>query len=221
VPIRFDRRVPLRSVAVLGLVLAIACGACSGGDDHDSGIDKDDWKLVKKKPSCDADNVWRVASYFHLARDVDYVADRINTEVISESGEACASASDREQCKTELATVPGDASMFAQLGHHLVTIEGDSVRIWIPQSALALLGEIDTPGEALWMLLAGQSYSVHCDAAIYETGEDGFAVAVDQIDGLCPKNLGFRTVTVSAQGNLIDGMVADQPAPKTGCLEPL
>jgi hypothetical protein len=198
-------------------------GACAAsGDDDDSvepGKVDSSWKVVKKKPSCDTQSLWRLASYFNLARDVDYVADRINTEVISESGEACASASDREQCKTELATVPGDASMFAQLGHHLVTIEGDSVRIWIPQSVMSLFGDIDTPGEAIWILVAG-GYIVGCDAEIDDAGEDGFAIAVDQPDTSCPQGRGFRIVTVTVKGSVYDNATQGAPA-VAGCADSL
>lgn len=191
----------------LGLAFALVLGACASSDDDGEALQPQSeagWKPIKAKAGCDAPNVWRVVKHFHLARDVDYIADRIGTMVVSESGEPCASASDPEQCKTDLETVPGDPNMFGQLGHHLVTIEGDSVRIWVPPSVHALLGDIDTPAEAIWLAM-GSGYNVNCDAAVFDTGHDGFGIAADRPDESCANGRAALDLQVNAQGVVVEG----------------
>lgn len=194
-----------------GLGLAFALGACaaSGDDDH-AGREvlrpqpEVGWKPIKPKASCDPPNVWRVAKHFHLARDVDYIADVIGTNVISESGEPCASASDPAQCKMALETLPDDREMFAALGHHLVSIEGDSVRIWLPPSVLPLLGDVDTPAEAIWFAMTA-GYNVDCDAAVFDTGHGGFGIAADRPDMSCASGRAGLDVQVNAKGEVAEG----------------
>jgi hypothetical protein len=144
---------------------------------------------LKVNARCDAPNVWRLASHFRLTRDVDYIADRIGNEIISESGKACVRASDRAQCEAALALAQDDPSMFKAIGHHLVTIEGDSVRLWFPP-ALSLLGEIDTTAEAIWLAF-GQGFDVPCDSAVYDTGHDTFGITGDLMGASCAYGMTF------------------------------
>jgi hypothetical protein len=58
---------------------------------------------------------------------------------------------------------------------HLVTTQGDAVRIWDVASAIALLRPIDTAAEALWVL-ANRSYRVTCGAPVTRT-DAGFQIA--------------------------------------------
>jgi hypothetical protein len=202
----------------VGLAFALVLGACaSGGDDDDDDGEVlqptpvPGWTRIKAKASCDRPNIWRLAPHFHLARDVDYVADRIGTEVISESGKACASASDQEDCKAQLATLPGEEETL--LGHHLVTIEGSSVRLWNPQSALVVFGDIDTPAEAIWLVVTG-GHNVDCGAAIYDTGHDGFGIAASFADMTCTGGRANVNVQVNARGVVAEGdPIADAGTP--------
>lgn len=195
-------------LSALGLAFALVLGACaSSGDDDDGEVlqptPERGWTRIKAKAGCDSPNVWRVAKHFDLARDVDYLADRIGTQVISESGEPCASASDPAECKLDLQTLP-DPQTFDVLGHHLVTIEGDSVRLWSLSSVLALLGQIDTPAEAIWLAVAS-GYDVECGAAVFDTGHDGFGIEAVRPDMSCADGLTSLTVQVSANGEVAEG----------------
>jgi hypothetical protein len=151
-------------------------------DDSDGGLPEaaDAGAFVPPEPKC-VDNEWRLAPGFLPAIHVDYIADRdlrvadagagqpMSTQadlvVLSSAGEACANASDHARCESALALNP-------QLGRHLVTTSGDTVRIW-PAPALRLLGEIDTSAEAVWTVLTSRGV-VPCDAAVVR--EDGGTV---------------------------------------------
>jgi hypothetical protein len=122
------------------------------------------------EPTCD-DYEWRLAAGFLPALHVDYIADRDQgidaPRVFSSVGVACATAKDRPACEASLALQP-------DLLRHLVTTQGDDVRMYTTRAATELLGAIDTPAEALWMLL-GQGYAATCEVT-FQNRQDGILV---------------------------------------------
>ncbi|HET6338820.1 MAG TPA: hypothetical protein VFG30_36625 [Polyangiales bacterium] len=154
----------------------------------DAGMDDDDagpW--VPPEPTC-VDGLWRLAPGFLVARHVDFVADRNSLlpdaggfalgepPTLSSAGMACANARDKEKCRTALAQ-PN------QFGRHLITTEGDSVRVWAGASGRALLGLLDTPSDALWYLTANGPYLAPCTAKI-SPSDGGYTVeGVQPIEG--------------------------------------
>jgi hypothetical protein len=121
-------------------------------------------------PPCSATG-WNFASGFLLDQSVDYVADLADSGgariVYSESGSACASARDPSTCEASLAVI-------ASFGRQLVTTSGDEVHFWPGSSALDLLGEIDTPSEALWVLVV-EGYYLPCSSTVTAI-DDGWAI---------------------------------------------
>jgi hypothetical protein len=144
--------------------------AGAGEVDEDAGV------ADPHAPTC-ADDVWQLAQGFRVTRHVDYVADRelivdgaqsLHMLTHSSAGVPCASATNRANCMSAL-------EQLAQVGRHLVTTEGDNVRIWNGPAARTLLGLVDTPAEAVWFALATPIYVVPCTAKIEPTS-DGFAI---------------------------------------------
>lgn len=185
-------------------------------DDNDGGAPEsaDAGPWVPPDPECTGKD-WRVAPGLLPAKHVDYIADRdlrfpdagppdqpqpVNPElvVVSSAGMACANATDRAACETALALNP-------QFGRHLVTTSGDSVRIW-PAPAMPLLGVIDTPAEAVWMVIVTRG-PLTCDATITRD-DDGFLIT-----GLpnwsCPQLPDGGQVLTASTRVLPDGGVMD------------
>lgn len=183
-------------LCIISLVLMI--GACGQGDPDPLPEDQVDagWSRLKVKAKCEPPNVWHLASHFKLARKVDYVADCDDSgAVISEKGEGCSGASDRAQCEADVAT-PG-------FGRHLVTREGNSVRLWT-NAAATLLGKIDTPEEAIWLVLQ-QDINVDCDTRVYDSHNGGYSVDGDRVVPDCHER-DFFEVHVSKDGLVSNGM---------------
>lgn len=122
-------------------------------------------------PTC-ADGIWKLAQGFRLARRVDYVADRSTTfpmvepgpppfnTTISSAGTPCETATNRENCLSSL-------ELPVPFGRHLVTTEGDNVRVWAGVSAvLTVLGLVDTPAEAIYFVVTNNIYTVPCTATV-------------------------------------------------------
>jgi hypothetical protein len=171
-----------------------------------------------RTPAC-TDQGWEFAPGFLLARSVDYVADILdsaesrvddatgvldfnNTRVVySASGVPCATAHDRASCLASLAILTG-------FGRQLVTTSGDEVHFWTFPSEFDLLGEIDTPAEALWVLAAGNNYYLPCGTTTVTAVVNGWAVKLPPQPRACapaPPDAGpmaLPTVLVSLSGQV-------------------
>jgi hypothetical protein len=198
----------LYALPLLGLLPVLVLSACDDGGaaaSGDSGVPSSPRSEVRA--ACDADR-WLLAPHFALAYDVDYVADRIAmapivdeqqidnaktvAEVVSEHGEPCATASDRARCQAAL-VVPVSPS------RHLLTTQGETVRLWDAASANTLFGAIDTPEEAIWWLIA-RDYHVACDANIEWVG-DAYQIAADRAGVMCPdQDRVYATVSIDPDG---------------------
>lgn len=139
-------------------------------------------------PTCEKDTyVWNLAPGFLLAEAVEYVADReirftetmdVNgvtvsgpvNYVISSAGTPCGGASDKDKCMKALEVVS-----LMMTSRHLVTTRGDEVRLWPDFSALSVLGQIDTPAEAIWWLQIRRG-GVPCGAKAEKADEGGYTV---------------------------------------------
>lgn len=148
---------------------ALALAGC-GGDPNDANQQQG----VPTPVAAQCDSQWRLAPGFRLGIDVDYVADRLSADpddLISEHGEACATAKQRSDCEAALA-------LSTDVGRHLVTTQGDTVQLWT-MPALGALGEIDTPEEAIWLALA-DGYRVKCDAKLsFDDGKYSIAACLE------------------------------------------
>jgi hypothetical protein len=184
--------------ALLGLY-ALGCSSGFESDPHD--------EVAAAEITCD-DSQPQLAPHLHLLRRVDFVADRYLDRVLSSAGEPCSGAVDREPCRAAV-QVPYEG------GRHLLTTEGDSVRVWEGTAALELLGKVDTGAEALW-LAAATGRLVTCDSAAEATAL-GFVLTGVRSSGLCP-NVEPQPVDleVRSSGLIIeDPPLEDQPCPPT------
>jgi hypothetical protein len=154
-------------------------GGIAAKDDDASVPDPmDAGTWVPPDPTC-SDGDWRLAPGLLPAMHVDYIADRDlrfptadageptptqpELVVLSSAGKPCANARDHAACEKALALRP-------QFGRHLVTTSGDAVHLWLAP-ALPLLGQIDTPSEALW-LLQNLHGPLTCNARVSRDGDD-------------------------------------------------
>ena len=145
------RHAPRALYCLLASSLTLAACTDSGmgaGGEKDSPTGKP--RAVLKtmiEATCEQPNLWQLAPAFQLTRKVDYIADRIDSTdkgLMSDYGMPCRVRDDPETCEAELAAPTA-------LGRHLATTEGDEVRLWTFPAVLNLLGEIDTPEEAIWI----------------------------------------------------------------------
>ncbi|HKP58090.1 MAG TPA: hypothetical protein VJV78_15265 [Polyangiales bacterium] len=182
-------------------------------DDDDAGPD---W--VPPDPVCEGKGDWRLAPGFLLARKVDYVADRLTkiveetglpapkATILSEAGVPCASASEKAACRAALDLMTTD------LGRHLITTAGDSVRLWNPGVAGNLLGLIDTKSEAVWWAISRGGYLLPCTAKV-EKAMGGFNLlgAVSSACGPVPDPSTHRPLNlyVSERGDLLETGLQD------------
>jgi hypothetical protein len=176
---------------ILLTTLAATAGACTV-------IDTGGYDL----PSCAAGD-WRVDYLAGLmpAEAFDYVDlrrrdgfDAAPFEVVQSIGTPCLGANDPDSCLAQLAAVAPDAGF--RIGqcvqicdeHAFVLTRGDAVEVVSSvEEALALLGPIDTPTEAV--LRAGLAeYAVSCDdperGGVREAG-DGYEVLATRLTADC------------------------------------
>jgi hypothetical protein len=157
---------------------------------------------------------WELAPHFTLSREVDYLADRMGTAVLSQVGTPCATAVDHAACEAALQTIPTTGN-----GRHLITTEGDHVTPWAGSPVPALLRPIDVPEEAIWLALA-HGYQVDCSARISNLEQPG-ALGYFLIDatrpgnGCNPNDLVLATVSVDRDGNVMEA--ATTYLPSGGC----
>lgn len=145
-----------------------------------SNVDDEDAGAAEPHPPTCADDTWKLAQGFRVARRVDYIADRtimfaapdsVQPPVfitLSSAGTPCATATDRAHCMSSL-----DQNVPA--GRHLVTTEGDNVRIWQGDPVRSLLGLVDTAAEAIWYATTTSVYAVPCTATV-EAVDTGFVI---------------------------------------------
>jgi hypothetical protein len=158
------------------------------------------------------DAVWRLAPGFQLASAVDYVADRIDgtpAGMISEHGTACSGAMDVATCQAAVALDP-------QIGRHVLTTEGDQVKLWQAPSVLTLFGAVDTPEEAIWML-QNSGYDVSCSAQIGYVNHE-FSVLAERYSGGCPPGQVTTRVLVSANGAMRETQTDSTLQTGQGCV---
>jgi hypothetical protein len=138
----------------------------------------------------------RLASTFRLMREVDYLADRRGDEVLSEIGTACDGARDKDLCEAAIASnsFPG--------ARHLLTTEGDKILQWDGNSALNLLGPIDSIGEAIWLSEAFD-YSLDCESRI-TVAERLFIVQDAYAHWGCLEPQALVTIVVSSHGGVTE-----------------
>ena len=117
---------------------------------------------------CSAEGKPQLVQGMKLVYDIDYVAQLVGGEVLSERGERCASALDRSMC---LQLVSGTVAIDPG---GLLTIEGDAIRVWRMPEALELLGEIDSAEEAFWVAQQA-GYGMLCGRKSTETAS-GFRI---------------------------------------------
>ena len=176
-------------------------------DDDDAGP-----AWVPPDPVCEGKGDWKLAQGFLLARKVDYVADRAmrvletgfpdpKPSILSEAGMPCASASDKPACRAALELTPAD------LGRHLITTAGDTVRLWSPAVSGNLLGLIDTKSEAIWWAISRGGYLMPCTAKV-EKAMGGFNLlgAVSSACGPVPDPVTHSPLNlhVSERGDLLE-----------------
>ncbi len=136
------------------------------------------------------------------------------TEVLQRSGEACSGASDREACLAELAALePTEGFRIGQCvdlceEFLFVLTRGDAVElVSSAEAALALLGPIDTPTEAV--LRAGMAeYRVACDdperGGVRAAG-DAYEVLATRLTASCdPVETTLYRLGVSAGGDVTE-----------------
>jgi hypothetical protein len=184
--------------------------------------DEDAGPYIPPKPRC-SDGVWQLAQGFLPAMPVDYIADRSfdavgMVMVLSELGKACSGATNQAGCQASL-------SLPVQVGRHLVSTQGDSVRVWAFNAVPQLLGVVDTPAEALWYLLA-RGYTVPCGAKVAAHADryEVRGVISPFINNGCgpvgAADAGAQptaTITVRRDGFVID---PNLDGPKVGCVVP-
>jgi hypothetical protein len=131
-----------------------------------------------------------------LALKLDLKADHVrfvrhgsqtDDEMFAARGEACATATDKATCETELARLETTARAKTQV--FAITIAGDALRLYEGADVLALLGEVDNADKA-WTALM-----IHADVPSYMCNEpdwhgyretaDGYELAWVWIDKVC------------------------------------
>jgi hypothetical protein len=145
---------------------------------------------------------------------VDYIADRDmrfpmvdageptpsqpEIVVLSSAGVPCANARDHVACEKALALRPN-------FGRHLVTTSGDNVHLWLAP-ALSLLGQIDTPSEAIW-LMQNLHGPLTCTASVSRDGDDFIVTGLANWSCMqLPDGGQFLTASARVSGN---GVIAD------------
>jgi hypothetical protein len=153
----------------------------------------------------------------HLAVAVDYVAvrrtDPSQTTIAGEGGKACASAQNQSSCSEMLnaagrSLLPAGAtcSLYCPFEHYAVTTQGDLVKVWHTDAEIrTLLGEIDSPSEALALLFT-QRIRVGCDMtnAAYRVVPGGYEVRRWEQIGSCPPTYqqGYVTRFIARDGSV-------------------
>jgi len=152
-------------------------------------------------------------------RDLDYLGlyDQVNNEFVGNSafevathGSRCATAAAPGDCQTMLAELtaptPNCTLGTACPSFAVETTGDDAARIFDPAELPALLGTIDTPGEAVAVAhLSGQK--LQCGDTIFDTlgtamraSDAGFELRTDWHD--CGVGVFPHTVEVDAEGNV-------------------
>jgi hypothetical protein len=158
---------------------------------------------------------WQLADGFALAHEVDYLADRDADRTLSAVGSPCANAADQRGCQTAV-----ELALRSVADRHLLTTERDVVRIWQNPGALALLGDIDTPHEALWVVATSPVYEVRCPQTYAVETAHGIEVhGALRADQDCPTTLRVEAVVrVDLDGELAE--LSSAFLPDQGCAIP-
>lgn len=141
-------------------------------------------------PACE-EGRWNAASSLTTAASHDYIgvyrADGMVPEAwsVASTGTACGGASDGEACLGSMDTLIMEEGTF---GRFVVTTQADAVSMHrSEEEVLALLGPIDSPGDAL-LRAWHAGYGVQCDdpsrSAVREV-EGGYEVVAVQSTGGC------------------------------------
>jgi rubrerythrin len=152
------------------------------------------------------DGAIQLAPGLTLVREFDYVADRVGVTVVSSMGQECGHATAPDACRAAVAAARSDV-------RNLLTIEGDSVRIWQGEAALQLFGELDTPEEAVYRLLVA-GYQVPCSAAAHAEA-NGFRIEGVLLPGNCATKTQRLKIVVTRDGST--QVLAMEELP-TGCM---
>ncbi|MFK7986100.1 MAG: ferritin-like domain-containing protein [Sandaracinaceae bacterium] len=160
-------------------------------------------------PACE-EGRWNAASSLNPALTHDYIgvyrADGMVPEAwsVATTGTACEGATDGEACMVQMDTLIMEEGTF---GRFVVTTEGDAVSMHrSDEELLALLGPIDSPGDAL-LRAWHAGYGVQCDdpsrSAVREV-EGGYEVVAVQSAGGCgtPVIVTRYLLNVATEGTL-------------------
>lgn len=137
-----------------------------------------------------------------------------SSELLSEFGTPCGTASDKAACQRALAA---DAPEFVEHSrvqlcgeYRLHTTRGDEVKSFATNAdMLSVLGPIDSPDEALLLALQA-AYSLGCEehgalnyaVPAYRAIEGGYELVVDRMTSSCPVTMEPTTLQVAGDGGM-------------------
>ncbi|MET0389762.1 MAG: hypothetical protein ABW321_27565 [Polyangiales bacterium] len=167
-------------------------------------------------PGCKDQDTWLLAEDLTPGEPVDYLADRddqLTPFTISETGTACGTAEDPETCRNDL-------MLTTSFGRHIVTTRGDEVRYWMAHTVFQLLQPIDSPADAVWLLVS-LGYQVPCNAG-FQREDD--TIVIDNVTHLGNRCLGtllpdggpYRPTPFTVRVAL-DGTIRHPPESDTIC----